>query len=93
MLERADIPHAGGDNNLAVIVGSYNIPAQCRGQFKPWESCRELLSDMPATTGKEIFGPESDPAATVKLPQAVISGMVPLKECFSQRFSDLVSSN
>ncbi len=46
----------GGDDNLAVIVGAYNRPVQCRGHFPAWESCRELLRDVPATKLKEYFG-------------------------------------
>ena len=65
----------GSDNNLVVAVGSYR-PSQveCRGQFKPYKSCREILIDMPVTSDQEIFGPADDPQADVMLPQGVISG-------------------
>lgn len=37
-------------------MGAYSNPIQCRGLFKPWESCRFLLEEMPASTAQEVFG-------------------------------------
>ena len=57
-------------------MAAYNTPSkvQCRGQFSSKDSCEELLEDMPASTGTEIFAPPSNESATVLLPQAVESG-------------------
>ena len=65
----------GSDSNLIIKVGAY-VPQQveCRGQFQPWRSCRELLCDMPVISTRETFGPVGDPLVDVALPLGVISG-------------------
>ena len=70
------LSRAGGDNNLAVIMGGYKSPSaiQCRGHTLITDSCNDVLEDMPATTEMEIFGPITNTSATVLLPQAVQSG-------------------
>lgn len=63
----------GGDDNLAVLVAAFEPNVQCRGTFPTWQSCRDVLDDMPAGTDGETFGPPTDPAAGVHLPQQVES--------------------
>lgn len=58
----------GGDNNLAVVLGTYRLPVTCRGTFTSWESCRHVLYDMPADKVQQVFGPRGDPAVTEDLP-------------------------
>ena len=65
---------AGGDNNLAVVLGIYQPRVQCRGTFGPeWSSCRDVLGDMPASKTKLIFGPRNEPGVQQGLPMAVES--------------------
>ena len=54
-------------------MGSYHTSVQCRGQLQPWDSCREILEEMPATTHLDVFGPGENPAH-VELPQGLLSG-------------------
>lgn len=56
-----------------MIVGAYEPNVQCRGAFPTWQSCRDVLNDMPADTKYEVFGPATDPDAEVHLPQQVES--------------------
>ena len=65
---------AGGDNNLAVIMGAYEPMVQCKGVISSWKSCKDIMYDMPAFTNDEIFGPPTDPSAAIHLPQQVESG-------------------
>ena len=65
---------AGGDNNLAVILGIYQPNVQCRGTFGPeWSSCRDVLGDMPASKTRLKFGPRNVPGVQQGLPVAVES--------------------
>ncbi|KAF6237650.1 hypothetical protein HO173_003851 [Letharia columbiana] len=63
----------GGDNNLAIILGAYEMPVTCRGTLATWESCRDVLYDMPADKVRRVFGPGSDPAVTEDLPYNIDS--------------------
>lgn len=65
----------GGDNNLAIILGAYEMPVTCRGTLATWESCRDVLYDMPADKVRRVFGPGSDPAVTEDLPYKIDSCM------------------
>lgn len=65
----------GGDNNLAIILGAYEMPVTCRGTLATWESCRDVLYDMPADKVRRVFGPGSDPAVTEDLPYNIDSCM------------------
>ncbi|KAL9127270.1 MAG: hypothetical protein Q9175_007774, partial [Cornicularia normoerica] len=59
----------GGDNNLAVLLGTYQPTVQCRGTFGPeWSSCRDILGDIPAGKTPLIFGPRSAPEVQQGLP-------------------------
>ena len=63
----------GGDNNLAMILGTYQMPVSCRGALPSWDSCRDILYDMPADKVPRVFGPGSDPAVTEDLPYSIDS--------------------
>lgn len=64
----------GGDNNLAVILGTYQIPVACRGTLRSWESCRDILYDIPADKIPRVFGPRGDPGVVENLPYNIGSG-------------------
>ena len=66
----------GGDDNLGVIIGTYEPEVQCMGTHVGWQSCLEILSGMPATTETKIFGFEGQPGVQEVLPVDIISGMV-----------------
>ena len=63
----------GGDNNLAVTLGTYQKPASCHKPLPSYESCRHLLYTMPADKIPQVFGPGSDPAVTEELPLSILS--------------------
>lgn len=46
---------------------------QCRGDFDNPYSCRDILSDMPASTEMEVFGPRDTPFVKQILPLDVAS--------------------
>lgn len=54
-------------------MGTYHELITCRGTLSSWESCREILYDMPADKRPEIFGPQDDPTVTEELPQKITS--------------------
>ena len=54
-------------------MGTYEVPITCRGGFPSWESCRDILYDMPADKRPEVFGPPGDPTVTEPLPHNIIS--------------------
>ena len=68
--------YAGGDNNLAVIMGAYKSPSaiQCDGKLRFPQNCVKVLDSMPATKTQEVFGLDIDHSATVKVPQDLSSG-------------------
>lgn len=66
---------AGGDNHLAVILGTYHRQPTCREESASWQSCRNILYTMPADRTIRIFGPEADPTATEILPLRIPSGI------------------
>lgn len=63
----------GGDNNLAVILGTYHRPVSCRGALPTWESCKDILFDMPANKLPQVFGSPGDPTVTEDLPYRIES--------------------
>lgn len=63
----------GGDNNIAVVLGIYQLPVSCRGKIAHWEACREILWGMRADNVPRAFGPRSDPDVTEPLPHSVDS--------------------
>lgn len=67
----------GGDNNLGVILGSYQPDVQCTATHtgNP-QSCLEILADMPATTDTRIFGPQGHPGVQENLPIEIASSTV-----------------
>ena len=65
--------NVGGDNNLAVVLGTYQLPVICRRSLTSWGSCRDILYDMPANEERQVFGARSDPAVTEDLPWKIES--------------------
>ncbi|CAD6592516.1 MAG: hypothetical protein ASARMPRED_006380 [Alectoria sarmentosa] len=74
----------GGDNNLAVVLGTYQQPVSCRGSLLTWDSCRDIIYDMPADKVSRIFGPHGDPSVTEELPYHIDSANL---ECSANIFS------
>ena len=67
---------AGGDNNLAVVMGGYKSPSaiRCDGRMNFPQNCVKVLDNMPATTNQEVFGFQSEPSSTVLIPAEIESG-------------------
>ena len=65
---------AGGDNNIAVTLGTYQQSVSCQGSLVSWQQCREILYSMPAGKEPMVFGPRSDPTVTRSLPIRINSG-------------------
>lgn len=65
----------GGDNNLAVVLSTYNPKVRCGDAeiFTHAPSCESVMADMPASTAKMLFGPESVPGVQEPLPQLIAS--------------------
>ncbi|KAL8752312.1 MAG: hypothetical protein Q9199_005829 [Rusavskia elegans] len=64
----------GGDNKLAVALGTYRPNVECRGNFGPeWSSCRDILGDMPAYKTEMTFGPRGAPGVQQPLPVSIES--------------------
>ncbi|KAI4225397.1 MAG: hypothetical protein L6R36_003939 [Xanthoria steineri] len=75
----------GGDNQLAVALGTYEPTVQCRGVFGPeWTSCRDILGDMPAYKTEMVFGPRGAPGVQQPLPLRIESSD---DKCLLQIFS------
>lgn len=70
------IEFQGGDDNLGVILGTYEPDVQCMGTHVGWDSCLEILGDMPATTEPKVFGLEGQPGVEEVLPMDLVSGTV-----------------
>lgn len=68
---------SGGDNNLAVIMSTFEPKVQCRGPFETANSCKHVLADMPASTEIEVFGPKDSSFVMEELPQEIVSGRTP----------------
>ena len=66
----------GGDNNLAVILTTYQPNIRCGVQdvFRGSPGCGEILAEMPASTGKMRFGPDGLPGVQEQLPQLFVTG-------------------
>ena len=60
-------------------MGVFEPKVQCRGNFQGIRSCKDVLSDMPATAEMEVFGPHGTPYVNEVLPQEIASGKVPAK--------------
>ena len=67
------IEFEGGDNNLGVILGTYEPDVQCMGTHTEATSCLDILADMPATTEVKTFGPEGQPGVEEVLPIDIAS--------------------
>lgn len=67
------VRNIGGDNNLAVVMAVFEPKVQCRGDFGNPYSCKDILSDMPASTDLEVFGPRDTPFVKQILPLDVAS--------------------
>lgn len=63
--------YQGGDGNIALVMGVYKPQVLCRGIFPSDASCRDIIYGMPASTTMQVFGPQSDPAASVKVPHTL----------------------
>ena len=46
------------------------------GTHPGWDSCLDILADMPATTDTKVFGLEGQPGVQEVLPIAIPSGTV-----------------
>ena len=55
-------------------MGVFQPSVQCRGNFDTALSCKDVLADMPASTGMEVFGPSDTPFVKEVLPQEIVSG-------------------
>lgn len=66
----------GGDNNLAVILSTYEPQIRCSPgtPFRNAPSCNGLLADMPASREKILWGPGSTPGVQEVLPQLILAG-------------------
>ena len=54
-----------------MVLGAYQPDVQCRGNFGRWDSCRDIIDDMPTLTATETFGLAKDPTVQVSLPRYV----------------------
>lgn len=63
--------YQGGDGNMALIMGVYKPQVLCRGLFPQDASCKNIIRGMPASTTMHIFGPQSDPMASVNVPHTL----------------------
>ena len=79
--------YPGGDNNMAVIMGTFKANVRCRGNFESAGSCKDLLADMPASTKLEVFGPRETPYVKEVVPQEKVSCMQPDKSRTSSSLS------
>ena len=68
----------GGDDNLGIIVGTYQPDVQCMAAIpmRSTKSCLDILADMPATTDTKIFGEEGQAGVQEVLPLEYQSGTV-----------------
>ncbi len=65
----------GGDNQLRVVLSTYQPNVQCRGTIGPeWNSCKDILGDMPAGKPRITFGPRADKSVQQGLPVIYNSG-------------------
>lgn len=46
------------------------------GTHVGWDSCLEILGDMPATTEPKVFGQEGQPGVEEVIPMDLVSGTV-----------------
>lgn len=75
--QRGNYLSAGGDNNLAIVMGTFQPQVQCRGNFIEGSSCESILADMPASTDNITFGPSTGPDVQEPLPLEIVSGKSP----------------
>ncbi|KAL8821487.1 MAG: hypothetical protein Q9191_007294 [Dirinaria sp. TL-2023a] len=82
----------GDDENVAIVLGTYQPSIRCLGTIAAWESCPAILYSMEATTRSEVFGLGSDPRSEVVLPAIVSSdrGLCEMR-VFTTRDSDTTS--
>ena len=68
----------GGDDNLGIIVGTYQPDVQCMSAvpMRSTRSCLDILADMPATTDTRIFGEVWQAGVQEVLPIEYQSSMV-----------------
>ena len=64
----------GGEDNIGIVLGTYEPSLRCRGTILAWESCPAVVYGMEASTKSEVFGLASDPRSEVVLPAKVDAG-------------------
>lgn len=60
--------YLGADGGLTMVLAGYQAAVECRGTFRPRESCSTIMDDMETARDSETFGPNGDPATQVPLP-------------------------
>ena len=70
---KALIAFLGGDDNLGIILGTYEPDVQCMGTQTSSAPCLEVLADMPATTEVKTFGLQGQPGVEEVLPVDIVS--------------------
>ena len=65
---------AGGDGNLAVVMGTYQPSIRCRGDLPGWRSCPPIVHSMEATQQSKLFSLPPNPARDETLPCIIRSG-------------------
>ncbi|CAF9910213.1 MAG: hypothetical protein HETSPECPRED_009654 [Heterodermia speciosa] len=82
----------GGDNNLAIILGTYEPSIRCQGTIVNKVHCPAILWGMPAGTERQLFHPGTDPSGQVSLPIVIRSyGGECAMRIFTARNSDFTS--
>lgn len=71
----------GGDNNLAIVLGTYEPSIRCQGTIVKKVYCPAILWDMPAGNERQLFHPDTDPRRQVSLPIVIKSCKDPLPSC------------
>ena len=71
----------GGDNNLDVIITTYEPNIRCGAQdvFRDSPGCGQILAEMPASTEKVRSGPDGLPGVQEQLPQLFVAGELTLR--------------
>ena len=59
---------------MGLVIGVYKPQILCRGVFPPETSCTDILYGMQASTTPQVFGPHSDPTASVNVPHTLGTG-------------------
>ena len=68
----------GGDNKLAIILGTYEPSIRCQGTIVGKVHCPAILWNMPAGNERQLFYPDTDLRRQVSLPIIIKSCKNPL---------------